>query len=455
MVVIEKIADKSNVLNKPNSFRTIHYLGSKLRVLEFIKQIVDELDSERNGICDLFSGTGSVSQYFSSERKVVSVDIQNYSNIICSALLTPSSDEFTRSFTKYLHNSEFITEYLKVFEPLIALEDSVVNGKLSLNLEAVCNFLENASLYAYLSNEENGELLPELKDAFEKTEFNIRNYKNNSFIATKYFGGVYFSFKQSVILDVILSEIEKTDQKYHNILLASILSTASDIVNTVGKQFAQPIRPRNKNGEPKKGIIKQLRKDRNIDVLDLYNQWLNKYLNNQTTDYNHQILKVDYREALKNLTDDVRVVYADPPYTRDHYSRFYHGLETISLRDFPVISKTKIGGKEKLSRGLYRVEREQSDFCIRSKAPKAFEELFKLVAEKDRILILSYSPYDKSKGAHPRCVEIELLEEMAKVYFDIVEIRSIGKFSHSKLNRIDLHLDADDSAEVLIICRNR
>lgn len=455
MIVIEKIADKSNVLNKPNSFRTIHYLGSKLRVLEFIKQVVDELDYEKNGICDLFSGTGSVSQYFSSERKVVSVDIQNYSNIICSALLIPSSDKFTRSFTKDLKTSKFIAEYIKVFEPLITLEDSVVNGKLSLNLESVCNFLENASLYAYLSNEENGNLIPELKSAFEKTETNLKDYKSNSFIATKYFGGVYFSFKQSVILDAILSEIEKTDPKYHNILLASILSTASDIVNTVGKQFAQPIRPRNKNGEPKKGIIKQLRKDRNIDVLDLYNQWINKYLNNQTTDYNHQILKVDYKEALKNLSDDVRVVYADPPYTRDHYSRFYHGLETISLRDFPKISKTKIGGKEKLSRGLYREEREQSDFCIRSKAPKAFEELFKLVAEKDRILILSYSPYDKSNGAHPRCVEIELLEVMAKVYFDIVEIRSIGKFSHSKLNRTDLHLDADDSAEVLIICRNR
>ena len=257
MIIIEKIADKSNVLNKPNSFRTIHYLGSKLRVLEFIKQVVDELDYEKNGICDLFSGTGSVSQYFSSERKVVSVDIQNYSNIICSALLIPSSDKFTRSFTKDLKTSKFIAEYIKVFEPLITLEDSVVNGKLSLNLESVCNFLENASLYAYLSNEENGNLIPELKSAFEKTETNLKDYKSNSFIATKYFGGVYFSFKQSVILDAILSEIEKTDPKYHNILLASILSTASDIVNTVGKQFAQPIRPRNKNGEPKKGIIKQ------------------------------------------------------------------------------------------------------------------------------------------------------------------------------------------------------
>ena len=158
---------------------------------------------------------------------------------------------------------------------------------------------------------------------------------------------------------------------------------------------------------------------------------------------------------LKNLDDDVQVIYADPPYTRDHYSRFYHGLETLSLRDFPTISKTKIGGEERLSRGLYREEREQSDFCIRSKAPKAFEELFKLVAHKDRTLVLSYSPYDKSKGAHPRVVEIEMLEEMAKLYFDDVEIRSIGKFSHSKLNRTDLHLDAENAAEVLIICGNR
>ena len=298
MIVAGKIANPSNILKKPNSFRTIHYLGSKLRVLEFIKQVVDELDYEKNGICDLFSGTGSVSQYFSSERKVISVDIQNYSNIICSALLIPSSDEFTRSFTKDLHNSKFIAEYLKVFEPLIALEDSVVNGTLSLNLESVCNFLENASLYSYLSNEENGNLIPELKAAFEKTEFNLKTYKNNSFIATKYFGGVYFSFKQSVLLDAIISEIEKTDAKYHNILLASLLSTSSDIVNTVGKQFAQPIRPRNKNGQPKKEIIKQLRKDRNIDVLDLYSHWINKYLNNQTIEYSHQILKVDYNNTV-------------------------------------------------------------------------------------------------------------------------------------------------------------
>jgi len=455
MIVKEKIRDKNKDLYKPKSFRTIHYLGSKLRVLEFIKKVVDEIDPECNGICDLFSGTGSVSQYFSNDRKVVSVDIQNYSNIICSALLFPIADEFTYSFSKSLNNSQFLNDYLKVFEPLITLEESIINSELNTDLELVCHFLENASLYSYLSKEGNDKLLPELNEAFEETEQNLSHFEKKSFLAANYFGGVYFSYRQSVILDAIISEIEKTETKYHNTLFAALLSTASDIVNTVGKQFAQPIRPRDKQGQPKKGIVRQLQKDRNIDVLTLYNNWLSKYLSNQSTKNNHQILKADYKDVLKNLDDDVQVIYADPPYTRDHYSRFYHGLETLSLRDFPTISKTKIGGEERLSRGLYREEREQSDFCIRSKAPKAFEELFKLVAHKDRTLVLSYSPYDKSKGAHPRVVEIEMLEEMAKLYFDDVEIRSIGKFSHSKLNRTDLHLDAENAAEVLIICGNR
>ena len=342
-----------------------------------------------------------------------------------------------------------------MYEPLITLEESIINSELNTDLELVCHFLENASLYSYLSKEGNDKLLPELNEAFEETEQNLSHFEKKSFLAANYFGGVYFSYRQSVILDAIISEIEKTETKYHNTLFAALLSTASDIVNTVGKQFAQPIRPRDKQGQPKKGIVRQLQKDRNIDVLTLYNNWLSKYLSNQSTKNNHQILKADYKDVLKNLDDDVQVIYADPPYTRDHYSRFYHGLETLSLRDFPTISKTKIGGEERLSRGLYREEREQSDFCIRSKAPKAFEELFKLVAHKDRTLVLSYSPYDKSKGAHPRVVEIEMLEEMAKLYFDDVEIRSIGKFSHSKLNRTDLHLDAENAAEVLIICGNR
>ena len=103
----EVLAFEGNLSDKSKPFRTVHYLGSKLRILEFIKQLVDELDPEKSGVCDLFSGSGSVSQYLSSERKAISVDIQEYSNVVCNALLNPISDNFIRAFTESasLHSS--------------------------------------------------------------------------------------------------------------------------------------------------------------------------------------------------------------------------------------------------------------------------------------------------------------------------------------------------------------
>ena len=255
-------------------------------------------------------------------------------------------------------------------------------------------------------------------------------------------------------MDLILDNINKFDKKYKNILLAPLLSTSSDIVNTVGKQFAQPLRPRDKNGIPKKSLIKKFIKDRNMDVFKTYEIWIDKYTNRKNIISNHKFLKMDFRVALDNIDDDIKIVYADPPYTRDHYSRFYHCLETISMKDYPVVSKTNIGGLEKLSRGLYRQDRHQSDFCIKSKAPEAFNELFYKVSKKNKILLLSYSPYEKKNDMHPRVVELDFLINNAKKYFKKVKIINPGKFSHSKLNRTDLHLKTNEISEVLLVCKN-
>jgi len=435
------------------TFRTVHYLGSKLRILDFLKEVIDEIDPKKSGICDLFSGSGSVSQHFSTERKIISVDIQQYSNIICSAILSPINDEFLNTFINRVRSSGKVENNIASLKEIIEFEEHLLIDRHNDDLELVCNFLENSSLYSALISmpvTASNQLTKALKSAIKSIKYSV----DNSFLAAKYFGGLYFSYKQAAHLDAILECINESDKKYRNILLAALLSTASDIVNTVGKQFAQPVRPRNKNGDPKSGIVKQLRKDRILDVLVIYKDWLDKYSQRKVKQLNHEIFRLDYKDALDQLDESIGVVYADPPYTRDHYSRFYHGLETLCLGDHPVVSKTNIGGTNRLSRGLYREERHQSDFCIKSKAPKAFEILFKKVSESKKILLLSYSPYDKTKGAHPRVVELEFLESLASRYFKKVDIRSPGKFSHSKLNRTDLHLESEDVSEILLVCRN-
>ncbi len=70
--------------------RPIHYLGSKLRLVDSIIKVIDELDPSMGPVCDLFSGSGTVSGFLSITRDVTAIDIQEYSRVICSALLKPA-----------------------------------------------------------------------------------------------------------------------------------------------------------------------------------------------------------------------------------------------------------------------------------------------------------------------------------------------------------------------------
>lgn len=434
-------------------FRTIHYLGSKLRILDFIKKVADEVDPSRGAICDLFAGSGSVSQYFGNNRRIVAVDIQKYSQVICTALLRPCLDEEILLYASYSRAS-FIKPVLEeALKPLIEYENHVMLQGGCGNLEPVCDFLENSSVYGAIEDFPINSMSG-LKTALASTITNLSKLENSTPLAATYFGGIYFSFKQAIAIDVILYEIKRAPVEFQNTLMAALLSTASDLVNTVGKQFAQPLRPRNKNGEPKLTLISQLKKDRVLCVFKTFESWLHKYSRVNPYLKNHEVLCMDYNEALDSIAEDVSIVYADPPYTRDHYSRFYHALETICLSDFPEVSRTNIGGKVRLSRGLYRNNRHQSPFSIKSQAPETFKNLFEKVAKKGKTLMLSYSPYDKDKKAHPRVMHLEHLFSIAAQHFKHIQSYSPGVFSHSKLNHLEKHLEASDNGEIILVCRN-
>ena len=82
------------------------------------------------------------------------------------------------------------------------------------------------------------------------------------------------------------------------------------------------------------------------------------------------------------------------------------------------------------------------------------DEFFNKVSKKNKILLLSYSPYDKNKNSHPRVVTLDVLKKIANKHFKFVEVKTIGKFIHNKLNKSSLHLKASQEAEILIICQN-
>ena len=113
-----------------------------------------------------------------------------------------------------------------------------------------------------------------------------------------------------------------------------------------------------------------------------------------------------------------------------------------------------IHGSTHVSNGIYREDRHQSPFCIKSKALGAFRKMFELTSVSGRNLLLSYSPYDETKKSHPRVVTIQQLISLAREYFTNIEIVSAGSFKHNKLNSTEHFLEASDEAELLIVCTN-
>ena len=427
-------------------------------MLDPIRSALAEVMPTGGRVCDMFAGSGTVAAALAIDRPVTAVDIQNYSTVICSALLKPTmtnmpllKDQIGNAVRKSL-----VSGLYSAALPLIELEERCTERAKLGDLEGLCEIIENGSIASVLRARSQDKLSGDLRAAMDyctNKMTSLQLLEDRRSVAFSHFGGVYFSYRQAVCLDILLGVSEEIAGDAGNVIKAATLTTASEIVNTVGKQFAQPMRPRNKNGEIKPSLYSIVQRDRFKDAEMIFYRSVGKYQEEAVARLEHSVVRSDYATYLESSDFSASAVYADPPYTRDHYSRFYHVLETLSLRDNPEITSNKVRGSTHLSRGIYRSNRHQSPFCIRSRAPQAFENLFSPIAKKHIPLILSYSPYASEEDAHPRVMTMDAILQIAERHFKEVEVRSVGEFAHSRLNKTDLNKAISRDAEYLFVCR--
>ena len=456
-MAVETFETQTNVssLEAPTQvFRPIHYLGSKLRLLSEIGDAVNEVSSKDAFVCDLFSGSGVVSSYLGIERRVLAVDIQEYARVLASSVLLSRSvkrNDLAALLTT-ADDDDIGQKLLGAFEPLITYEAECVKRARDGKPEALADLIEIGSVVSASgspgSSAQVSRTFAEVTDRLSKRKL------TKVALVSQYYGGLYFNYHHAIQLDVLLSKAMALPAELIDLGKAITLSTASDLVRTVGKQFAQPLRPRSKDGKPKGGLWRTVDKSRAIDSTSIVQDRLSDYLSKPAAQPGSMAVRADYQDFLRTTDMPIGVVYADPPYTRDHYSRFYHVLETMCLGDHPKLSRTNLNGGLSVSRGAYREDRHQSPFCIRSQAPSAFEELFKLVSGRGASLVLSYSPQAEGDRVHPRVMKLEDITAIAKRHFRDIVISHSDTLAHSKLNRTDLHLDTPEVAEVLVVCRS-
>lgn len=426
-------------------FRPIQYLGSKWRLLDDIESVIAPLvPAHRPAVCDLFTGTGVVAARLARARPVVAADVQEYARVLASALLNPA----------HVHVPDVVRSAREAFQPFLTpsvgalfdLEARYRTGTTDASV-GLCDLLEHGSIEAGTwasSSLVLSSRLPAAAAALELLPYSA---------ITRHYGGVYFSYLQAAHLDALTTTVHAMPAEVKDTCIAALLSTASELVSSVGGHFAQPIRPRAVNGHVKPGIIDAISRSRRIDTFTTFERWLHRYGNRAPARHTSAARRADFRAVLHDLPPSVGCVYADPPYTRDHYSRFYHVLETLALRDDPGLSTMVLGGRTLPSRGLYRKDRHQSPFSIVSQAPAAFNTMFALVAERETSLVLSYSPIPETDKPRARVTTLEVLCALAEKHFSTVKVRPINTIAHAKLNAQRLNAMKTFDAEVLLIAQ--
>src|SRR5690606_1773900 len=191
----------------------------------------------------------------------------------------------------------------------------------------------------------------------------------------KNYSGTYWSYDQCLWIDAIRVAAEEYSNLpiYYPILSSLMFAMAYNAQST--GHYAQ-YRDANNIASMNDIIIY-----RSKEILPYFERKLKELIQfTGENKLNHVVTTYDYKDCLEEIPKGT-LVYADPPYTFVHYSRFYHALETLVRYDYPNL----------LFKGRYRTDRHQSPFCKKTEVVGAFEDLFERVRDKNSKLLLSYS----------------------------------------------------------------
>jgi adenine-specific DNA-methyltransferase len=223
-------------------------------------------------------------------------------------------------------------------------------------------------------------------------------------LAALYFAGGYFSTRQAVDLDALRYAIDRTcDEGDRHLVLAAWLSAAAAVMNSPGHS-AQYLKPT--TDSVTRRITTQWQRDIWREFIAALGELTEPDRRNASP--RNVVSQLDALAFLKSpLSVRVAAVYADPPYTRHQYSRYYHVYETLHRYDYP--SST--------GKGRYRANRHRSEFSQATRVAWALNELAARVAALQVPLILSY-PEDGllcQRGMRPETILSAHFDTVARI----------------------------------------
>ncbi len=338
--------------------QVIKYMGSKAKLMDFVLEGLN-VATVGDTVCDLFAGACSLSGAIGDQTRIITNDIQNYSKAIAHVYLHRLSDKAT-----------------------------------AIDIHGLCD--DVGDLVTKTLHDLGGDYSYPVSASLE--EFNAIEARNRALIGAnfdhdyhlflKYYSGTWWSAEQCAWIDALRCTIDgllnrrEINTGDHAILLTCAMHAMAYCGQGTG-HYAQYRDAKTQSSMRDINIYRQKSFQAYfVRKFIAIRNWNRRFVSSKT---DHQFEALDYQDCIKNLSE--ATIYADPPYAFVHYSRFYHAIETFVLYDYPDL-QVKAG---QVVKGRYREERHQSPFSIRSKVPKAFEDLFTGVRLTGSNIVLSYS----------------------------------------------------------------
>ena len=414
-----------------NTIKILNYQGNKSSLMSFISKNIKNYLSYSDKICDIFSGSGTVGAFLKNDYPIIANDVELYSYIISSALLnTPSLKEIAN--IRDIFNNGFKSNFnqlLKRKEKYVAQERNFISDG---NNEALINMYNN---FPTIWNHVDASIT--YYNLKQKKEYNLFLY---------YYSGTYFSIEQSITIDAIIKTIhEIEDSSSINVLWSCLFYAMSEVVFSKDGHMAQPL-------NIEKNLTRHI-KQRSKDVMFFFNKKLDEFIlyskevNTEKVNivYNEDVLSLLKKDSFIN--QNIKMIYADPPYTDMQYSRYYHLLNVAAQYNYP--KPTIIHGQ--YTKGLYTEGRNQSSLSKKSTAKDVLEELFNFCFENGITLALSYAyPKNEQNQKTDRyTVSIKELVHMAKSIFGNKKVQiEQERYKHSNHR----NSSSKEVYEYLIIC---
>lgn len=342
----------------------VRYMGTKRHLAHRVRRIFDDL-RPAGAVVDLFSGMGSVAEALASRWSVVTNDFLGFTSVFGRSRFlngdrTPHEELLNTLQASYQAQEE---ELRHAYRVQVSAEKRALSGR-------------RRDLVAYFSAAKHVGNCDSRFRAARKAERSSKLSEKYR-LATVYFSAGYFSLQQAIQLDALRCAIDTNlSGADWDWATASWLASASSIINSPGHtaQFMKPTTA---------AMARRIQRSWARDARSLFEARLEDLSPVGTPSWRRGN-GVSTKEALTFLkapaAGDMGAVYADPPYTSDHYSRYYHVYETLYRYDFPACDGI----------GRYRDDRVITDFSMKTKVISAFEQLVEMVASLGVPLVLSY-----------------------------------------------------------------